>query len=304
MMPPNPAARETTHLEQRIAALRSRINACLETLLPGDDQPPSILHRAMRYAVLSPGKRLRPILCLLAADLFRNENESLLRPSCSLELLHAYTLVHDDLPCMDDDDLRRGRPTLHKVFPENIALLAGDALLTLAFSVIAEQGAEYPDRAIRAVADLARLTGSTSLIGGQVLDLQSENKTVTPGELESIHRNKTAKLLQASVRQGAILSGAPEPALESLSCFGMHCGMAFQISDDLLDETGDAAKMGKNTGQDRKLKKATYPALFGLERSREMLASHIESALASLKPFGARARPLIELARFLADREN
>lgn len=276
----------------------------MKKLLPVADLHPKILHEAMEYSLQAGGKRIRPILCLLTAELFAKPDEALLRSACALEFLHTYTLIHDDLPCMDNDDLRRGKPTLHKVYPENIALLAGDGLLTLSFEIIAENSMKHPDRGLKVVADLAKLTGSQGVIGGQVLDLLAENKEITPTELEEIHHNKTAKLLMASVRMGAILSGADEPSLKILTEYARNIGHAFQIADDILDETGDVAKLGKNPGQDKKLNKATYVKFFGLEKAKQILEETLEKAVTLLQPFGDRAKPLIELAYYIGRREN
>lgn len=276
----------------------------MKKLLPVAGLHPKILHEAMEYSLQAGGKRIRPILCLLTAELFEKPDEALLRCACALEFLHTYTLVHDDLPCMDNDDLRRGKPTLHKVYPENMALLAGDGLLTLSFEIIAINSISHPDRGLKVIADLAALSGSQGVIGGQVLDLLAENRCITPSELEEIHHNKTAKLLMASVRMGALLSGADEPSLKLLTEYARHIGHAFQIADDILDETGDVAKLGKNPGQDKKLNKATYVKFFGLEGARQILNETLEKAVSLLQPFGDRARALIELAYYIGRREN
>lgn len=276
----------------------------IRLLLPAARLYPRIIHEAMEYSLMAGGKRIRPILCLLTAELFEEPGPDLLRCACSLEFLHTYTLVHDDLPCMDNDDLRRGKPTLHKVYPENIALLAGDGLLTSSFEIIAANSQKHPERGLRAVADLAKLSGSEGVIGGQVLDLLAENREITPAELEEIHHNKTAKLLMASVRMGAILSGADEDSLKTLTEYARNIGHAFQIADDILDETGDVAKLGKNPGQDKKLNKATYVKFFGLEGARRILNETIEKAVAQLTPFGEKAKTLIDLAYYIGQREN
>lgn len=276
----------------------------MKKLLPVADRYPKIIHEAMEYSLMAGGKRIRPILCLLTAELFEKPGQDLLRCACALEFLHTYTLVHDDLPCMDNDDLRRGKPTLHKVYPENIALLAGDGLLTLSFEILAANSGKHPERGLRAVTDLAKLTGSEGVIGGQVLDLLAEKREITPSELEEIHHNKTAKLLMASVRMGAILSGADEDPLKILTEYAQNLGHAFQIADDILDETGDVAKLGKNPGQDKKLNKATYVKFFGLERAKQILNETIEKAVSPLRPFGDRATPLIDLAYYIGQREN
>ncbi|EKD27503.1 MAG: hypothetical protein ACD_79C00693G0001, partial [uncultured bacterium] len=246
----------------------------------------------------------RPILCLLSAELFAEPSQNVINCACALELLHTYTLIHDDLPCMDNDDFRRGKPTCHKAFPESIALLAGDALLTLCFQIIADNTKNCPEKGIRIISDLAELTGSKGVIGGQVLDIINENKPITPEELSEIHINKTAKLISASVRMGAILMNAAESELEMITKYGLLIGEAFQIADDILDEIGDSAKLGKNTGQDLKLNKSTFPKFFGIDKSKQILFDKINSAVACLNQFGKKAESLNQIAHFIGTREN
>ena len=290
--------------EDYFVVCRSRVEAALMAALPPEGCRPARLTEAIRYSVMVGGKRIRPMLCLAAAEAAGGAWTAAVPAAVAIELLHTYTLVHDDLPCMDNDDLRRGKPTLHKVYPENIALLAGDGLLTLSFEILAANSMKHPERGLKAVADLALLTGSQGVIGGQVLDLLAENREISPSELEEIHHNKTAKLLMASVRMGAILSGAEEDALNRLTEYGRNIGHAFQIADDILDEIGDVKKLGKNPGQDKKLHKATYVKFFGLEKAKLILDETIEKAVSQLKPFGEKAETLRDVACYIGQREN
>lgn len=291
-------------LSQILIRKQKLVEKGIRALLKSRGEAPKIIHDAMSYSLLAGGKRIRPVLCLMTHELFAPVPAPALKCSLSLEFLHTYTLIHDDLPCMDNDDLRRGKPTLHKVYPENMALLAGDALLTKSFQIIADSTLKMPERGIRIVSDLAFLSGPEGVIGGQVLDLQAEKRKITPRELKEIHLNKTAKLLMASVRMGAILAGASEKDLKSLSLYAQNIGHAFQIADDILDEIGDTKKMGKKAGQDKKLDKATYVKFFGLDKSRKILRETVETAIKALKPFGEKAQYLGELARYIASRDK
>lgn len=280
------------------------INSDLEDLIDDSNEFADLLP-AMRYSLLAPGKRIRPVLCCLSAALFSAKvPDFIIKSSLALELLHTYTLIHDDLPCMDDDDLRRGRPTLHKVYPENIALLAGDALLTMSFEILADQSHTFPDRSIRAVKELADYAGAHGVIGGQVLDLTGENKELSFKELKKIHFNKTAKLIIASCRIGAILSGADEKSIEALTTYARAIGLAFQVADDILDEVGDVEKLGKNSGQDLKLDKSTYPKIFGLEKAKQILHELIEDAINALDYFPENTEPLIIIAKYIEERDH
>ncbi|MEK7364264.1 MAG: polyprenyl synthetase family protein, partial [candidate division NC10 bacterium] len=259
---------------------------------------------AMRYSVFAGGKRLRPILVIAGADAVRGRMEEggtlhrVLPTACALELIHTYSLIHDDLPAMDDDDYRRGRLTNHKVFGEAIAILAGDALLTLAFGLLAEHAS------LDVVREVAAAAGTFGMIGGQVIDIQSEGKSVDAETLEYIHRHKTAALIRASLVSGAMLSGASAPALKSIREAGTHLGLAFQIVDDILDVEGSLEELGKTAGSDRRKKKATYPEQFGLEASRLKAKSLIEDAKAALQPLGPPAEPIRALADFIFQRRS
>ncbi|HEV8383527.1 MAG TPA: farnesyl diphosphate synthase [Candidatus Acidoferrales bacterium] len=278
------------------------VEQALERLLPGESTPPPSIHRAMRYSVFAGGKRVRPILCLEAARIFSDDIASALTAGCALEFIHTYSLIHDDLPALDNDDLRRGQPTCHKQFGEAGAILAGDALLTLAFQTLAEAPLA-PERRVAAIQEVSRAAGTVrGMVGGQVADLEAEGKTIQPEMLEYIHRSKTAALIRASVVTGAICGGAGEADVERLRRFGESVGWAFQVVDDILDVEESSAALGKTAGKDQAQKKATYPALFGLEKSREFAEKLIRDAIAELSPYGERASRLRQLAEFLAAR--
>lgn len=287
-----------------LSGQKALIDAALEELLPGDDDCPETLHRAMRYSTLAGGKRLRPILCLAACRAIGGDEDVALATACALEMIHTYSLIHDDLPCMDDDDLRRGRPTLHRAFSEGAAVLAGDGLLTLAFEIVGADERLTDQQVRRIIIQLATGAGCRGMVGGQQADLDAEGKAVSPEELEYIHSHKTGALLTASVLSGAIAGVAEEEQLKQLKEYGMAIGLAFQIKDDLLDVEGESSKLGKSTGQDKKAGKATYPAVWGIEASREKLSQAITRALTSLEGFGEEAEPLRQIARFIANREK
>ncbi|MBN2143950.1 MAG: polyprenyl synthetase family protein [Candidatus Aureabacteria bacterium] len=276
----------------------------LKKMMISFSSSPPVLREAVAYSLLASAKRIRPVLCLMTAELFGPVSPAVLRCSTALELLHTYTLIHDDLPCMDDDDLRRGRPTLHRVYPEGIALLAGDALLTHAFLILAENAPDA-EKGVRVIADFAQLTGGAGTIGGQVLDLISEDQDLSLNQLQQIHLCKTGKLIMASVRIGCILGGGDEDDLKALTQYGKNIGLAFQIADDLLDETGDIVQMGKRTRKDAGRKKATYPRLLGLEKSRGILEKTLHSAVGNLKCFSEeKAFSLRQMAFYIGNREK
>jgi len=275
------------------------VDAALERLLPAEDAPPPSIHKAMRYSIFAGGKRVRPILCLESARIFTAQLDSILPLACSLEFIHTYSLIHDDLPALDNDDLRRGKPTSHKMFGEAIAILTGDALLTLAFEVLATAPLD-PARNIAVLAEIARAAGTRNgMIGGQVADLEAESKKATLETLEYIHRSKTAALIRAAVVSGAFAGGAAAEDVERLRHFGENIGWAFQVVDDILDVEESSAALGKTAGKDQAQNKATYPALFGLERSRAFANELAAKALAEIEPYGARAANLRALAEFL-----
>jgi geranylgeranyl diphosphate synthase type II len=278
---------------------RLAVDAALDRLLPAEATPPASIHRAMRYSVFAGGKRIRPILCLETARIFDANVEAALYPACAIEFIHTYSLIHDDLPALDNDDLRRGKLTCHKKFGEAMAILAGDALLTLAFETI---GAT-PVVAERRVAMLCEVSASAGtvngMVGGQVADLEAEHKTAGPEMLEYIHRSKTAALIRAAVVSGAQCAGAGEDDVARLRGFGETIGWAFQVTDDILDVEESSAALGKTAGKDAAQQKATYPAVFGLEKSHQIARDLANGAIAELAPYGERAKRLREIAEFL-----
>jgi geranylgeranyl diphosphate synthase type II len=281
---------------------RQAVEQALERLLPAETVPPPSIHRAMRYSVFAGGKRVRPILCMEAARIFSGDTEPALAAGCALEFIHTYSLIHDDLPALDNDDLRRGKPTCHKQFGEAAAILAGDALLTLAFQTLAETPLAA-ERRVAAIQEVSRAAGTVrGMVGGQVADLEAEGKAIEPEMLEYIHRSKTAALIRASVVTGAICGGAEAADVERLRRFGENIGWAFQVVDDILDVEESSAALGKTAGKDQAQKKATYPALFGLEKSHEFAEKLISEAIAELASYGERAARLRELAEFLVAR--
>lgn len=279
------------------------IDKALNGFLPKASAKPQTLHAAMRYSLFAGGKRLRPALTLAAAEACGGKAEQALPAACAVECIHTYSLIHDDLPCMDNDDFRRGKPTSHKVYGEGIAVLAGDALLTIAFEIMAaaEATARYPLATL--VRELGSAAGSHWLIGGQVVDLQSEGKKLTPKELKYIHQSKTAALLTACMRLGAMSANATPKQLQALTEFGQSLGLAFQVIDDILDVTQSSEKLGKSAGKDITAQKATYPSVFGLEKSRDEARRLTEMARRSLQSFGAKAERLRAMADYLLARE-
>ena len=275
------------------------------SLLPDENAYPESIHRAMRYSLLAGGKRLRPILVIAATEAVGGDHEAVLPFAVAAEMIHTYTLIHDDLPALDNDDLRRGKPTNHKVFGEAIAILAGDALLTEAFILMSRSKGMEPIPAeyiLNASHEMATALGSKGMIGGQVVDLESEGKSVDAATLEYIHTYKTGCLIRACIRCGGMLGQASSQQLSALSLFGSHIGHAFQIIDDILDITGDEKQLGKDIGSDVSNDKATYPALYGLEESRRKAEELVKESIASLEEFDDRANPLREIARFFVQR--
>ncbi|MGH9740455.1 MAG: polyprenyl synthetase family protein [Candidatus Acidiferrales bacterium] len=282
----------------------SAIEAALERLLPPDSTAPQTIHRAMRYSVFAGGKRIRPILCLESARIFTESLEGAIHAGCALECIHTYSLIHDDLPALDNDDLRRGKLTNHKIFGEAMAILAGDGLLTLAFQILANAPID-PERRVCAIAEISAAAGTVDgMVGGQVADVEASGKPVDAATLEYIHRSKTAALIRGSIVAGAIAGGAPNADTERLRRFGDLIGWAFQVVDDILDVEESSAALGKTAGKDQEQQKATYPALYGLEKSRAIAADLESRALKELDPFGARADRLRQLAQFLVARRS
>ena len=290
-----------------LARKRADVDAALETLLPGPDEWPVHLHRAIRHSVFAGGKRLRPILCLAAGEVLGARTEDLLAPACGLEMIHTYSLIHDDLPALDNDDLRRGVPTCHVVFGEATAILAGDSLLTHGLGVFATypRGERFAAAKVRVLETVVDAIGTRGMIGGQSADLEAETETAPTAELVAkIHENKTGRLICASLLVGAILAGASEEDLERVDLYGRRIGLAFQIKDDLLDVESDAATLGKASGKDAAAGKATFPVVWGVEKSRQLLAENVAAAVetASKLPGGGGVLP--DLARFVGNRRS
>ncbi|MBC8103546.1 MAG: polyprenyl synthetase family protein [Cytophagales bacterium] len=281
------------------------VNDALDRYTPTDSVHPTVLHAAMRYSLFAGGKRIRPLLCIASAEALGGTTEDVLPTACALEMVHTFSLIHDDLPAIDDDDYRRGLLTSHKKFGEAIAILAGDALHTLAFTTIAmHQQAAQPTVIIEVIRRLALASGTLGMVGGQVDDIASEGKAISAEVLRSIHARKTGALLNAAIETGALLANASEADLVSLQRFGEQVGLAFQIVDDILDVTSDDATLGKPTGSDEKNDKATYPKLFGLEASIGFAREASDAAIAAIRSFGPAAEPLRCFARFIVDREK
>ncbi|MEP6767447.1 MAG: polyprenyl synthetase family protein [Acidobacteriota bacterium] len=300
-------ATTATDIAAFLASQREEVDRELDRLLPADTAWPEKLHRAIRHSVFAGGKRLRPILCLAAGDTAGAPPGRLLAPACALEMIHTYSLIHDDLPALDNDDLRRGVPTCHVQFGEATAILAGDALLTHGLGTLARfpEGGEFAAAKIRVLETVVEAIGTRGMIGGQAADLEAEEET-DPSEalVLSIHENKTGRLIRASLSVGAILSGAPRDVLRILETYGRAVGLAFQIKDDLLDVEADAATLGKSAGKDAAAGKATFPAVWGVERSRAMLSEQIEQAIESARGLPARGGRLPELARYVEERNK
>ena len=306
MSPPAPA--RGLDAAAAIAALCVAVDGALDRALPPEDAWPALIHRAVRYSLFAGGKRIRPILVLGSGEAVGGAREELMPLACAVEMIHTYSLIHDDLPAMDDDDLRRGKPTSHKVFGEAVAILAGDALLTRAFHLLAEVEEGKDDarvrQRLRATAVLGEACGTTGLIGGQVVDLESEGEAIDAGALERLHRAKTGALLSACVRGGAILGGASPADLDRLSRYASAIGLAFQVVDDVLDATEDAERLGKTAGKDEAAKKATYVSVHGLEKARALAASLRQEAVDAITLLGPRGELLAAIARSIVDRHS
>jgi geranylgeranyl diphosphate synthase type II len=292
-------------LEEYLHRQRQRIEASLDALLPASDSYPPQLMEAMRYSVFAGGKRLRPILLVAAAVAVGGDPTAVLPAACAIEYLHTYSMIHDDLPAMDNDDYRRGKLTNHKVYGEAMAILAGDALLTHAFEVMSNPSlvATFsPATLARATYHLARAAGGFGMIGGQVVDILSEGKQVGLDTVDYIHRHKTAALIEAAISIGALLGNASPPLLQALEQYGYKVGWAFQITDDILDVEGDAALLGKEVGRDAQLRKATYPAVLGLEHSRQRAVALMQQGISALTPLQGKAERLRQIAEYVVMR--
>ena len=292
----------TAYLRERKALVDEALNG----FLPGAENEPPIIFEAVRYSLFAGGKRIRPILCMAAAEAVGGSADSVIPAACALECIHTYSLIHDDLPAMDNDDFRRGRPTSHKVFGEAIAILAGDALLTEAFSILARAG-QRPgidaSRLLQVIRDVAQAAGIWGMIGGQVMDVQAEGKAVGMEAVYDMHARKTGAMIRVSVTSGALLAGAAEERIAALADYGRRIGLAFQIADDILNVSGSAVLMGKNTGSDEHRGKVTFPAIMGIAGSRAKLEELVCQAIADLETFDDKADPLRQLAKFIMERE-
>ena len=298
-----PALEDRFDFKAYLAQAKEQVEAALDASLA--PERPESLREAMRYSLLAGGKRLRPILCLAACELAGGEVSQAMPTAVALEMIHTMSLIHDDLPAMDDDDLRRGRPTNHKVYGEAVAILAGDALLTRAFEMVALRTSDVPaDRLLKVVGELSLVAGAPGLVGGQVVDLESEGKEVDLETLEYIHLHKTGALLSACVITGATLGGADETLIAALRTYARGIGLAFQIIDDILDITASSDVLGKTAGKDLIADKTTYPKLLGLDESRRRADQLVQEAKAALQPWASKAMPLLALADFITSRDR
>ncbi|HTL62641.1 MAG TPA: farnesyl diphosphate synthase [Nitrospira sp.] len=293
----------TEYLEQK----RLDVDRFLDEVTPSTATPPSTLHESMRYSLLAGGKRVRPILAIAAAEAVGTSPPGLMAVACSVELIHTYSLIHDDLPAMDNDDFRRGKPTNHKVYGEAMAILTGDALLTMAFDLISRpdlmKGCDS-GRQVRVLQELAFGAGHMGMVGGQVFDIQAEHKDIDLAALQNIHKHKTGMLIRAAVRMGAIAGGANDRQLDDMTGYAEDVGLAFQIADDVLNVTGTREELGKNPNTDAERGKKTYPAFYGVEGAKRLADDCIDRAIARLASFGASADPLRQLARFITARKH
>jgi len=298
------SAKSQFNLTQFLATRTEAVNRALDQFLPSEKTRPTTIHKAMRYSLFAGGKRMRPALCLAAAQACGGREADALPLACAVECIHTYSLIHDDLPAMDNDDFRRGKPTNHKIFGDGIAVLAGDALLTQAFEIAAQAKGwpRYPHRDL--ILEIAKASGSLQLVAGQVADLEGEGKKISTKELRYIHERKTSALLCCSVRLGGMSANCTPAELGALTDFGYHVGLAFQVIDDILDVTQTSEQLGKTAGKDTRSQKATYPAIVGLEKSRKIAENLTAKAFAALKMFKGRPVALEALAEFLLKRDR
>jgi geranylgeranyl diphosphate synthase, type II len=301
--PDQPGITKAMDIHSYIAESKKLVDEYLGLLLPAENEEPSTIHKAMRYSVFAGGKRVRPVLVLASGESLAGDRNVLLHLGAAIEMMHTYSLIHDDLPALDNDDLRRGRPTCHKVFGEAMAILAGDSLMTRCYQILAGLPATSESTKISIISEIAAATGTINgMIGGQVVDLESEGKSVSSHILEYIHRSKTGALLTACVRCGALAADATKEELMALTEFGTKIGLVFQIVDDILDVTSSSEELGKTAGKDEKVKKATYPAFYGIEASRQKARELVDSALKDIEKFGDGAKYLRSLAQFIVQR--
>ena len=291
------------YLEQK----RIEVDRFLDNVSPPPTTPPTTLHESMQYSLMAGGKRVRPILTIAAAEAIGTTPPGLMVVACSLEFIHTYSLIHDDLPSMDNDDFRRGKPTNHKVYGEAMAILAGDALLTMAFDLCSRselmKGCD-PVRQVCLIQELAYGSGNMGMVGGQVFDIQAENKDIDLPSLQNIHKHKTGMLIRTAVRMGAIAAGATDRQLDDLTGYAEDIGLAFQIADDVLNVTGTRKELGKNPNTDAERGKKTYPTFYGVDGSRKLADDCVTRANNRLASFGPAAEPLRELARYITSRRN
>ena len=293
-------------MQEELVPLRQAVDATIEQLVRECDESPPSLTDAVLYAVLGKGNRLRPLLLVLSGEAAGGNREDLIPTACAVEMIHTFSLIHDDLPSLDDDDLRRGRPTLHVKFDEATAILAGDALISLAFSTIARfpKGDDHAPSKLRALQIISQAVGLTGMIAGQMLDLEYEGKKASGAELERIHRLKTGALITASCKAGGALAGASARAMNCLERYGGALGLAFQMTDDILDVEGSAVELGKSPGKDQRSAKATYPSVWGLAATRKMVATQVEEARKAAAELGERGAPLAALAASIPERKS
>jgi geranylgeranyl diphosphate synthase type II len=291
-------------LKQYLEDRRLMVEEALEVALPQQEGPEARVVEAMRYSLFAGGKRLRPILCLAASEAVGGDLKAAMPAGCALEMIHTYSLIHDDLPAMDDDDLRRGKPTNHKVFGEAIAILAGDGLLTEAFVLLSGYNSLLPERAVQVIGVIAEAASYRGMVGGQVVDILSQNKRADLETVQQMHSRKTAALIAAATESGALAGKGSEAQVAALARYGRAIGLAFQIADDILDIEGDTELLGKTTGADEARGKVTYPAAVGLERSRQAGNEMVNDALAALEEFDDRANPLRSLANYIITRKK
>ncbi|WP_455379623.1 polyprenyl synthetase family protein [Petrachloros mirabilis] len=291
------------YLEQK----RVAVDRFLDEVTPPPSTPPTTLHESMRYSLLAGGKRIRPILTIAAAEALGANPPGLMAVACSLEFIHTYSLIHDDLPSMDNDDFRRGKPTNHKVYGEAMAILAGDALLTMAFDLISRsdlmKGTDAAQQ-VRIIQELAYGSGNMGMVGGQVFDIQAENKDIDLSTLQNIHKHKTGMLIRSAVRMGAIAGGASDRQLDEMTRYAEDIGLAFQIADDVLNVTGTREELGKNPNTDAERGKKTYPTFYGIDRAKKLADDCVTRAISRLSSFGPSADPLREIARYITSRRN
>ena len=280
------------------------VNKALDKFNEEKENPQNTIYKAMNYSLHAGGKRVRPVIMLAVAELMGASRESVMPFACAVEMIHTYSLIHDDLPCMDDDDLRRGKPTNHKVYGEAMAVLAGDALLNKAFEVILKNSQVSPNMTLAAMSEIATAAGTEGMIGGQVIDIESEGKQIDAVTLMTLHLHKTAALIMTSARVGALLGGGGREDLNAMEEFTRYLGIAFQIKDDILDVIGNEETLGKKVGVDAQHKKSTFVSIYGIEQSQNMLNDYTQKAINTLLPYGEKAEFLIELSKFLLEREN